>query len=93
MILTKRNETLAINAAEAASESPALLEPLPDTRLVCWAGEQETSEFLRQNALLANIWIGLGAETEVVVEPDRHHFNIIDGLADPDHPLTQALLA
>lgn len=91
MIRTKRNETLAIDAAEAASESPALLEPLPDTHLVCWAGERETSEFLRQNALLANIWLGLGAETEAVVEPDRHHFNVIDGLADPDHPLAQAL--
>ncbi|MBY3258657.1 alpha/beta hydrolase [Rhizobium laguerreae] len=92
MIWTKRNTTLAVDAAEAASESPALLEPLADTRLVCWAGERETSEFLRQNALLANIWLGLGAETEVVVEPDRHHFNIINGLTNPDHPLTHALV-
>jgi hypothetical protein len=27
-----------------------------------------------------------------VVEPDRHHFNILDGLADADHPLTRCLL-
>lgn len=93
MIWTKRNTTLAIDAAEAARESPALLEPLHDTRLVCWAGERETSEFLRQNALLANIWLGLGAETEVVVEPDRHHFNVIDGLTDSHHPLTHALFS
>jgi len=28
-----------------------------------------------------------------VVEPDRHHFNIVDGLAHPDHPLTRTLIA
>ena len=55
-------------------------------------GAAERSEFLRQNALLANIWKGLGAETDCVEESDRHHFNILDGLADPHHPLTEALL-
>jgi hypothetical protein len=28
-----------------------------------------------------------------VVEPDRHHFSVIDGLADPAHVLTRRLLA
>ncbi len=88
----KRNETLAIDEDEAIRESPALLSPAAGARLVCWAGARETSEFLRQNALLANIWLGLGAETEVVEEPDRHHFDILDGLADANHPLTQTLL-
>lgn len=92
MLRTAMNQTLRMDAAEAMAESPALLEPLPDTRLLCWAGAAERSEFLRQNALLANIWKGLGAATSAVVEPDRHHFNIIDGLADPDHPMTRALL-
>jgi arylformamidase len=34
-------------------------------------GGAERSEFLRQNALLANIWTGLGAETSSAEEPDR----------------------
>ncbi|HEV7276635.1 MAG TPA: alpha/beta hydrolase [Devosiaceae bacterium] len=89
---TAMNEILRLDAAEAAAESPALLEPLPGTRLICWAGAAERSEFLRQNALLANVWKGLGAATSTVVEPDRHHFNIVDGLADPDHPMMRALL-
>lgn len=92
MLRTAMNDILRLDAAEAASESPALLEPLPGTRLCCWVGAAERSEFLRQNALLANVWKGLGAATATVEEPDRHHFNIIDGLADPDHPMTQALL-
>jgi hypothetical protein len=28
-----------------------------------------------------------------VVEPNRHHFDIVDGLADPGHPLTRTLLS
>ncbi len=89
---TAMNGQLRIDRQEAWRESPALLDPIPGTRLVCWAGASERSEFLRQNALLASIWKGLGAETEVIEEPDRHHFNVIEGLADPDHPLTGALL-
>ena len=62
------------------------------TRLTCWVGAGERAEFIRQNALLANVWTGLGAATAIVEEPDRHHFNVIDGLMQPDHPLTRALL-
>ncbi|MBM7046913.1 alpha/beta hydrolase [Rhizobium lusitanum] len=87
------NAQLRIDMAEAQSESPALLEPLSDIRLTCWVGGAERAEFIRQNALLANIWTGLGAATEVVVEPDRHHYTVLDGLTDVSHPLTRALLA
>lgn len=86
------NETLRIDAAEAAAESPALLEPMPGARICCWVGAGERAEFIRQNALLANVWTGLGAETCCVEEPDRHHFNVIDGLADASHVLTRTLL-
>lgn len=86
------NEILKIDEAEALAESPALLRPLSGTRLTCWVGGNERSEFIRQNALLASIWKGLGAATAAVEEPDRHHFNVVDGLASPDHPLTKALL-
>ncbi len=92
LMRTKMNETLNIDAAEAAAQSPALLEPMPGARLVAWVGAAERSEFVRQNALLANIWTGLGATTLRVEEPDRHHFSVVDGLADPAHALTATLL-
>lgn len=88
-----RNEVLKLSPAEAAAESPALHAPVAGLRLTCWVGAMETSEFRRQNALLANIWRGLGAATDCVEEPMRHHFDVIDGLADPAHPLTAALCA
>lgn len=92
MMVTAMNETLKIDQAEAEGESPALLEPMAGARIACWVGAAERSEFVRQNALLANAWTGLGAQTLTVEEPDRHHFNVIDGLADPDHALTRTLL-
>ena len=93
MMKTAMNATLKIDEEEAAAESPALLEPMAGARLTCWVGAAERSEFVRQNALLANVWTGLGAETAAYEEPDRHHFNVIDGLADPNHALTRTLLS
>jgi len=92
LMRTGMNEALAIDEAEAQAESPALLRPVDGVRITCWAGGGERSEFLRQNALLANIWTGLGATTSAIVEPDRHHYDIVDGLADPAHALTRTLI-
>lgn len=86
------NDTIRVDDTEAQSESPALLRPMDGARLTCWVGGAERSEFVRQNALLASIWTGLGAATATVVEPDRHHFDILDGLMNPRHPLTLALV-
>jgi arylformamidase len=93
LMKTAMNGDLRIDDAEAQTESPALLQPLPGARLTCWVGSAERPEFVRQNALLANIWIGLGAQTCAIEEPGRHHFNVIDGLADADHPLLRTLLS
>ena len=87
------NADLRIDLAEALVESPALLEPMQHARVTCWVGSAERPEFVRQNALLANIWTGLGAKTRVIEEPGRHHFDVIDGLADPYHQLTRTLLS
>ena len=84
--------SLRLDDAEASAESPALLTPVEGARLTCWVGAGERAEFIRQNALLANVWTGLGAATAIVEEADRHHFNVIDGLMQPDHPLTRALV-
>lgn len=92
LLNTKMNAGLHLDAAEARAESPVLLEPMSGAKLCCWVGAGERSEFIRQNALLANVWTGLAAMTMTVEEPDRHHFNVVDGLADPEHALTRTLL-
>lgn len=86
------NEDLRLDRAEAVAESPALLTPREGVPVTCWVGADERPEFIRQSALLANIWTGCGVETRLVEEPGRHHFTVIDGLADPDSPIVAAML-
>lgn len=92
LLRTRLNDALRLDWPEARAESPALAVPRHGVGITCWVGADERPEFLRQNALLANIWTGLGARTAAVEEPGRHHFDVIDGLADPGSPLSRALL-
>lgn len=93
LLKTDMRETLRLDDATADTESPALLRPVPDTRLTCWVGGAERAEFRRQSALLANIWTGLGATTFAWEEPDRHHFDVIDDLSDPESLLVRTWLS
>lgn len=87
------NATLNLSLEEARAESPALLEPADGARVACWVGACERSEFVRQNALLANAWLGCGATTLSVEDPDRHHFDVVEALADPHSRLVAELLS
>ena len=87
------NETLRLDAAEAAAESPALLAPLAAAPPIhAWVGDDERPEFVRQSALIANVWTGLGADMAQTIEPRRNHFNVIDGLTHPGSGLVEALV-
>lgn len=93
MLRTSRNDVLKLDDDSAAANSPALKRPLAGVRLTTWVGGGERQEFLRQSALLSNIWHGLGSVTQDVVAPDRHHFNVIDALMDPEGPMLRTVLA
>jgi arylformamidase len=61
----------------------------PATRapvMTCVGGD-ESSEFLRQNALLGQRWRGVFAGD--IPMPGRNHFSVVDGLADPTSALFQ----
>jgi arylformamidase len=92
LVRLELNRTLNLDEQEAAAESPVLRVPIPGTELICFVGASERSEFIRQNRLLANIWFGLGARTIAFEQPDRHHMNVIDGLANPGSQMLQMLL-
>ncbi|MBE70580.1 MAG: alpha/beta hydrolase [Thalassospira sp.] len=93
LLRTSMNDTLGLDAAEAEHESAALLKPALSCSITCWVGADERPEFVRQNDLLANIWTGLGARTRSVHAPDKHHFNVIADLANPDSDLVACLLS
>ncbi len=93
LMATGMNDVLRIDRQEATQESPALLMPRPGTTVTCWVGADERPEFVRQNRILGDMWRGFDTRMVIVEEANRHHFNVIDGLAEADHRLIQALLA
>ncbi|MGH6762006.1 MAG: alpha/beta hydrolase [Phyllobacterium sp.] len=92
LLRTAMNERLRLDLSEARAESPALLEPLDDMDITAWVGAAELPEFIRQNALLANAWHGFDCMIDSMEEPGKNHFTVLEGLAEPDHPLTRRLL-
>jgi acetyl esterase/lipase len=92
LLNTKMNDDFQMTEDEAVAESPALNQPIANVELVCWVGAEERPEFIRQSVLLANIWAGCGIQTSIHQAKDQHHFNVIDGLVDPQSALSRALL-
>lgn len=83
---TLMNQDFKLEEAEAIAESPVLMAP-PSTPVTVWVGAEERPVFLDQARWLADAW-----NCERVVDPGKHHFDVIDGLQDPDSPLMQAIL-
>ena len=92
LMRTEMNKTIGLDAAECAAESPALLVPRMGIPVTAWVGGMERPEFIRQSRLLADIWAGLGVATDFVIDPGRHHFDVFDGLMQPDSVITRRLL-
>ena len=92
LMRTPMNATLALDPATARAESPALIEPAIAVPVTAWVGAAELPELVRQSRLLATIWGGLGQETRLVEAAGQDHFTVVEGLAEPDSPLTAAWL-
>jgi len=91
--------SLRLSAEQVAKASPARL-PAPLVRegrgeLTAVAGALESSEFLRHNRLIQEVW---GQRVVPVCEalPGLNHFSIVDALADPRqrlHRMVRSLLS
>ncbi|NQZ30011.1 MAG: alpha/beta hydrolase [Oceanospirillaceae bacterium] len=92
LLNTALNQKLQLDMAAASALSPALNMPKGTSSLTCWVGGDERPEFKRQNLLLAQMWKSFAIKTQAIQEPEKHHFNIIEGLLDADHPMMRALL-
>lgn len=84
---TSMNADLKVDDAEALAESPTLL-PAPGVPVSVWVGGEERPVFLDQAQWLAEAW-----KAEQVVVEGRHHFDVIDGLRDPQSDLVAAILS
>jgi arylformamidase len=82
------NGDLRLDEATAHKLSPAFLPPATRAALTLAVGGLESSEFKRQNALLAQRWKSVLARD--VPMPGKNHFTVVDGLADRASPLFAA---
>ena len=87
LLATTLNAELRLDRAEAMDESPVLLTPRP-VPVTVWVGAEERPAFLDQARWLTEAW----PEARLHIDPGMHHFDVIDGLQDPDSPLMRALL-
>ena len=81
---------LRLDEASALRLSPAFLPPASKAPVMTSVGGDESSEFRRQNALLAGRWPGAFAGD--IPMPGANHFTVMDGLADPSSALFRGAL-
>jgi arylformamidase len=85
------NEKLALDASEIATLSPlrVLRERAPPLRM--FVGGDELPELKRQSAMYAEAARERGLPVALTVLPGRHHYSILDELAQPDGTIARAL--
>jgi arylformamidase len=85
------NQDLQLNEADCAALSPARLPPATDAPLIVATGALESAAFFEQQDLMLKAWKGV-ARGPILLEGDNH-FTACDRLAEPGHPLFEALAA
>ncbi|WP_135502278.1 alpha/beta hydrolase [Roseovarius aestuariivivens] len=80
-------EFFHMDIEDATAESPALVQDRPPVPVTVWVGADELPAFLDQARWLAEAW-----SCPLHLEAGTHHFDVIDGLADPDSALVADIL-
>lgn len=93
---TYLNEKLHMDDAVAERNSPILL--LPESTaglgtLICAVGGAETPAFLQQQHDFVTTWKARGGQVTAITVPDKHHFDIVDQMAQPGAVLQTAMAA
>lgn len=88
LLRTSMNADFGMDEAAARAESPVLMTDRHPARVTVWVGADERPVFLDQARWLAEAW-----RAELTIAPDRHHFDVIDPLTDPESDLVRRLTA
>ncbi|MBM3570877.1 MAG: alpha/beta hydrolase [Alphaproteobacteria bacterium] len=93
--LSYLNKALAMDAAVARRLSPIFdVKPAAGATapLVLAVGQEESTEFHRQQDVFAAAWRGVGRAAHALDLPGRNHFTVLDGFCAPGDPLFAATL-
>jgi arylformamidase len=88
--LSYLNDKVAMDAAEAARNSPIRHIPPAAPPLVVAVGGGELTEMQRQSAEFHKTWLAHGLRSQHLVVDGHDHFSILEELARPDGQLTKA---
>ena len=86
LMQTAMNGDLKLTQTEALRESP-VRQPAPDVPVTVWVGADERPVFIAQAHGLAQAW-----DCKIVVENNRHHFDVIEGMADQGSDLLSEIM-
>ncbi|MEX0316416.1 MAG: alpha/beta hydrolase [Ruegeria sp.] len=87
LLHTEMSQTLRLDAAEAAAQSPALLSRREGVQVTCWVGANERPELVRQTRVLSEAW-----QVPNVFDPGHDHFSVVEELGRPGSALLTELL-
>lgn len=87
LVQTTMNDILGLDTAEAEAESPIVMPERQAVPVTVWVGAEERPVFVEQATALADSWLA-----DLVIAPGRHHFDVIEPLADPDSDIVNCLL-
>ncbi|MBO0759499.1 MAG: alpha/beta hydrolase, partial [Bradyrhizobiaceae bacterium] len=85
------NQDLRLDADEARRLSPALWHAPTGLVLDALVGASESSEFLRQSRLIADLWGKAGVSTRYEEVPGANHFTVLAPLTDSTSPMVRRL--
>lgn len=88
LMQTAMNGILGLDPTEAAAESAVLHKDNIPVPITAWVGGAERPAFLDQSRWLADAW----HNAKLVIESDRHHFDVIEALEQAQSPLTRAFV-
>ncbi len=96
LLQTSMNDSLQLDATEAAAESAALQTPIDNASvaagITAWVGGGERPEFIRQSQLLDIMWQSFDTNVTCIIDEKHNHFSVIEGLKDPNSAITKELL-
>ncbi|KUP91537.1 alpha/beta hydrolase [Tritonibacter horizontis] len=86
LLQTSMNDAFKMDIAAATAESPVETTDRYDAKVTVWVGGAERPAFLDQAIWLVEAW-----DADHVIALDKHHFNVIEPLADPDSDLVAVI--
>ena len=87
LLRTTMNQKSKMDSAAAIAESPVDMQDRYPAAVTVWVGGEERPAFLDQAVWLVEAW-----EADHVIAFGKHHFNVIEPLADPDSDLVALIV-